>query len=379
MKISEILGALEELAPPGTAEAWDNVGLLVGNPNWKTLGAIVSIDLTSEAIAAAKKKGYRLIVNHHPCIFPKGKGLSRLTVPGSLACEALSEGIAVISSHTNFDQCALEVVHTVSRGLGCTPQGRLIEKPEEALFKLVVFVPETHLTAVREVICEAGAGHIGRYDQCTYSSAPGEGTFRPGEFTKPFVGKRGRLEKVKEVRLETVFPRGLRHEILKALVAAHPYEEVAYDLYAIKQRVGPSGLVRGMGYGFWGEFQRPKPFSEVLRSVRSLFNLDGFWLTPPAPAKSKRSIKRVAFVAGKGSSFLSAARSIDCDLFITGEAGYHGALDGSRRGMTVMELGHRESERFFLTTMESWLKKVGVKALALNIPTQKIWSKNSRE
>ncbi len=375
IRVSEVLADLERRAPGATAEDWDNVGLLVGSPSWTTSGAVVSIDLTEEAIEAARKKGFRLIVTHHPCVFPKSRGISRLQ-PGDtangLACRALAEGIAVVSSHTNFDQCSLEVVRAVSEGLGCEPRGRLLEAPEGTLLKLVVFVPESHLEAVRAGICEAGAGQIGEYDFCTFST-PGEGTFRGGKNARPFIGKPGRLERAREARLETIFPAGLRAQVLETLMRVHPYEEIAYDLYAVEQGPAGRGLVRGLGYGFWGEFSRPRTFSEVERSVRSLFNIDGFWLTPSAPSSARKaSIKRVAFVAGKGASFLSAAQKSGVDLFITGEAGYHVALDGSRRGMTVMELGHRESERFFITTMETWLRETGLKTIALNVPTQRI-------
>jgi hypothetical protein len=244
----------------------------------------------------------------------------------------------------------------------------LLDHPRGALSKLVVFVPRDHVEFVRSALCEAGAGHIGNYDGCTFGSE-GTGTFRGGEQSRPFLGKVGRLERVQEVRLETVFPAGLERQILKSLLEAHPYEEVAYDLYAVNQAPAPLGLVRGLGYGFWGEFKSAKPFSEVAKDVKHLFKLDGFWLTNPPPSR----VRKLAFVAGKGASFIDAALAAGCDLLITGEVGYHAALDGARKGLAVMELGHRESERFFLTTMEGWLTQLGVRAALVTDATQKIW------
>ncbi len=363
--VQEIIDHLESLAPSGAAESWDNVGLLVGDPSWKTKGAIVSIDLTADAIQAALKKKFKLIVTHHPCIFPKGKGPSRINA--GPVFDALRAGIAVAAYHTNFDQCALEVVEHVSQGLKAQPMGRLVDEPHGSLLKLSVFVPITHAESVRAAICEAGAGHIGHYDFCTFAT-PGEGTFRGGNLTKPFLGKPGILEKANEIRLETVFPKGMEKKILSALFKAHPYEEVAFDLYCLRQSPSAVGLVRGLGYGFWGKFPSPRPFSEVIKDVKSLFNIDGFWLTDPPPAR----IKKVAFVAGKGASFVEVAAAQGCELFITGEAGYHTALDGMRRGMAVMELGHRESERFFLSTMKGWLSSAKLRAIELNKPTQRI-------
>lgn len=388
LSISEVIQALEMRAPRGTAEDWDNVGLLVGDPAWKTSGAVVSIDLTAEAIREAKRRGYRLIVNHHPCFFPKGRGPDRW-VPGQgkpavdLAFEAVREGIAVFASHTNFDRCALEVVSAICDGLGAVPRGRLHEPSKRNLLKLVVFVPKTHVETVRDAICAAGAGQIGDYDSCSFGSG-GEGTFRGGPGTQPFLGKPGQLERAAEVRLETVLPRGLERPVLDALFRSHPYEEVAYDLYALQQAPAEKGIVRGLGYGFWGEFRRPKPFSEVLKGVKSLFQSNGYLLagtghhvSPKTPDASELKIRKLAFAAGKGSDFVESAISNGCDLMITGEAGYHVALEASRRGMVVMELGHRESERFFLTTMRAWLEEAGVSSIELNLPTQTFYGNNN--
>ena len=369
LAISKAVSILEALAPPETAEDWDNVGLLLGDPAWKTSGAVISIDLTSEAIQEAKKLKYRLIVNHHPCIFPKGKGLNRITAP-SLPFQALTAGIAVIACHTNFDQCALEVVKVVSKGLGVTARGRLHEASSEALLKLVTFVPTTHLEKVRKALSEVGAGAIGNYDSCSFVSL-GEGAFRGGADTQPFIGKPLVLEKVQEGRLETIFPKGLRKAVISALFKAHPYEEVAYDLYPVSQGPSSSGISRGTGYGFWGELRKPKPLLDFARDVKRLFKLDGFMCTK---SKQSQMVSKIGFVAGKGGSFTGAALQAGCDLFITGEAGYHTAMDAARRGLTVIELGHRESEMFFLSVIGKWLKTGGFQSLELDLATQSLFS-----
>jgi dinuclear metal center YbgI/SA1388 family protein len=371
--VRQILLELERRAPSGTAESWDNVGLIVGDPEAKTRGAVVCIDLTVEAIERAKKLNYSLIINHHPCIFPRGRGPSRLTVD-SLVYQAARLGIQVVACHTNFDQCALEVVEAVSEGLGIKPIGRLIENGGEAqsdepgaFVKLVVYVPAASLEAVRTALAEAGAGRIGQYDSCTFSSL-GQGTFRGSDDTRPFVGKPGRLETVEEFRLETIVPRGLKKSVFSALRAAHPYEEIAYDWIPLEQGASGKGLISGLGYGFWGDFESALPSEEVLRRVAQVFRLKGFW----SAAKLPRRIRRVGFTAGKGSSFVSQAQALGCDLFITGEAGYHSVLQASRAGMAVIELGHRESERFFPITLAGWLKQMGVPAAIVDVPTQEV-------
>lgn len=372
--ISQILDALELRAPQGASEDWDNTGLLVGDPADTTSGAIVANDLTDGALELARRRGYRLIVTHHPCIFPKSKGLARVVAdsrggpcPAAIIYRAIQAGISVISVHTNFDQCALEVVSDVAGGLDIQPLGRLIDKPARSLLKLVVFVPETHVETVRAALAAAGAGHIGRYDSCSFGVA-GTGTFRGLEGANPFIGKARSLEKIAEIRLETILPRGLKKPVLAALKESHPYEEVAYDLSIVEQAPASQGLIRGLGYGFWGDFARPRSFSALTRGVKALFKVDGFWVGNPVPKK----VRRLAFVAGNGGSFLEAAAAQGCELFITGEVGYHSVLEGARLGLTVLELGHRESERFFASTMQTWLQAEGLRVAIHREAAQKI-------
>ncbi|MGE4108826.1 MAG: Nif3-like dinuclear metal center hexameric protein [Bacteriovoracia bacterium] len=368
--VREIVKNLEKLAPAGTAEMWDNVGLLVGKPDAKVASAVICIDLNARAIAEAKKKKCQLIVNHHPCIFPREAGLSRVTSEGkgmgALVHECIENGIAVISCHTNFDQCALEVPQEVCRGLGLEPMGRLLDDSE--VVKLSVFVPRTHLTKVRDAICEAGAGKIGNYDFCTFN-VEGQGSFRGLTGSDPFLGKPGRLELAEEARLETVFPKGLQTEVLRALREAHPYEEVAYDLYPVLQRPPSVGLTKGLGYGVVGKYKKPRAFATVAQEIKKLFRVDHFWVSENPP----KTVAKVGFVAGKGAGFVEAALAEGCDLFVTGEAGYHKVIKAAAHGMAIIELGHRESELFFPVVMKKWLSNMGVEGVVLETPVQTIF------
>jgi putative NIF3 family GTP cyclohydrolase 1 type 2 len=183
------------------------------------------------------------------------------------------------------------------------------------------------------------------------------------------------------MRLETILPRGLEKVVLRAMRDAHPYEEVAYDIYPVEQAPAAIGLAKGVGYGFWGDYASPKPFSEVVKGVKTVFQANGFQLTDPAP----RFVQRIAFAAGKGASFVESAADSGCDLLITGEAGYHEAIGVSKyRGgrklksksnsvpMAVLELGHRESECFFSTVMGRWISEAGLKAVPMDVRTQRI-------
>lgn len=365
--VSDLLNDLENRTPAATAERWDNVGLLVGDPSTEVTGVVISIDLTDESIRVAEKKGYSVILNHHPCIFPKSKGLPQVHSEGGseFVFRAARAGISVIATHTNFDQCALEVPRAVSAALGFKPMGRLFSGEDVSFTKLVVFVPNSHLEKVRDALCAAGAGKIGRYDTCTFA-VEGKGTFRGDLSTDPFLGKPGVLESAKEFRLETVFPRGLKRKILAALRANHPYEEIAYDLYRVEQDPSSIGLVSGLGYGVYGDFPKLIPFAELEKKIKKTFQAKGFFLTEPKP----KHVKRIGFVAGKGSSFIRSAQSVGCELFITGEAGYHDSREAAGSGIGVLEMGHRESEIFFLQTLEQWCGEWGLRSKILNTPVQ---------
>jgi dinuclear metal center YbgI/SA1388 family protein len=364
--LATILADLEKRTPAGTAEKWDNVGLLIGDRrvSAKIKGAIISIDLTAESVATAKRLGYSLILNHHPCIFPRSKGIARVD---GLVHEAAREGISVVATHTNFDRCALEVPDFVSKALGFNPIGRLYEEEDPEFVKLVVFVPKTHLEKVRDSVCAAGAGKIGRYSTCTFA-LQGKGSFRAGEGTTPYIGKRGALEVTEEFRIETVFPRGLKKRVLAAMRESHPYEEIAYDLYRVEQEPSAVGLVSGLGYGVYGDLPEALPFEVVARRVKKAFKIGAFLLTDPAPKR----VKRIGFVAGKGSGFAASAKRLGCDLFITGEAGYHVAREAANGGVAVLEVGHRESEIYFLQTVERWCGEWGIRSKVLNTPVQKM-------
>lgn len=369
LTLGEVADRIESLTPSAGAEKWDNVGLLVGDPRAKVTAAVISIDLTEAALDAAKSTGANLILNHHPCIFPRQKGLARVTRSGAsrLVYEAARRGIGVISTHTNFDRYALEAPLMAARALGAKPRGRLHDAEEPELLKLVVFVPKSHGEKVRDAICAAGAGRIGAYDSCTFS-AEGTGTFRGSSDTNPFLGRPGRLESARELRLETIFPRSLKKTVLKALRESHPYEEIAYDLYRVEQEPSARGLVPGLGYGFYGDLDRTLTFHDFAKRVKKAFQVKGFWASEPAPKK----IKRVGFVAGKGASFARAARDQGCDVFVTGEAGYHVVREMGLSGMAVVEVGHTESEIFFLKTVAGWCKGWKIPAQALRIPEQKV-------
>ena len=367
--IKDVCTYFELRAPSSAAEKWDNVGLISGDKMENYRGGIVAIDLTEEAVDLAIAERANLIVNHHPAIFPRGKGLNSFSAEGrsSLLYRTQKAGISVLSSHTNFDRCALEAMEWLSSALGTTPIGRLHGDEDSPLRKLVVYAPKKSREKVSAALFAAGAGHNSEYDRCSFTAA-GEGTFRGSSRTNPTIGVPGKLERVAEVRIETIFPETLKREVLRALREAHPYEAIAYDLYRVEQKPGNKGFVRGLGYGFIGEFPSSVSFADLMNRVYDVFQVSAVMASTPHP----KSVRKIAFSPGKGSSFIHAAQEAGCDVFITGETGYHDSREAAALGLQVLEVGHRESEIAFLNTAEKWLKsfKMGVKVL--NSPVQHI-------
>lgn len=369
MKIRNLLNQIETRIPVTLAESWDQVGVVCGDANQNFKAAVVGVDLTEALLELAVKSKANLIVIHHPPLFPKGKGITKLTLGNgpelsTLLLKAFQKKIVVYVAHTNFDRGALDGMIALSRALLAEPFARVWEEPkagERLLKKLVTYVPADHFEKVRDSLYMVGCGHIGNYDCCGFA-IPGLGNFRPLQGASPFFGKVGALEEVEEVRLETIVVSGMEKLAIQTLKKAHPYEEVAYDLYPVEQSPVKRGFVWGLGYGFVARLKKPMSAELFAKKVKGTFKIKHFISNRLTPKK----IQTIAFTPGKGSSFIHAVKSYDVDLYLTGEVGYHGALDGARLGLPIWELGHRESEHYFLLTFQNWMQEWGLKSRALD-------------
>ncbi len=374
-KIYEIVEALETRMPLGAAEGWDAVGLICGQAKQTFKSALVGVDLTNALFQEALKKKANLIVIHHPPLFPKGRGLTKLTLGRdhdlqTILLKCFKNNICVYVAHTNFDRCALDGMIKLADDLGGDAIARVWEAPKDGetlLKKLVTTVPVDHFEKVRDALYAVGCGHIGNYDSCGFAMA-GLGNFRGLAGAKPVVGKAGQLEEVEEIRFETLLISGMESVVLEVLKDAHPYEEVAYDLYPVTQSPAQKGLVWGLGYGFVAELKKPVSYDVFVKKVKSVFKVKNFLTNQVTPKK----VKRIAFTPGKGSSFVKSVRAHGVDVYITGEVGYHSSMDALRSGFNIMELGHRESEHYFLKTIESWFKEWGLKVSSLDERTQRV-------
>jgi dinuclear metal center YbgI/SA1388 family protein len=333
MKIKEVVKIIETIAPPFFKENYDNVGLLVGNEEMETGAILLTIDITEKVIDEAIAKKTPLIVSHHPIVFEGLKKITGKTYVERCLIKAIQNNIAIYASHTNLDAVQEGVNKKICDKLGLS-NCRILEPRQGMLCKLVTFVPIDYLGKVRTAVFNSGAGHIGSYDACSFNSE-GKGTFRAGDGTNPFVGEKGELHEENEVRFETVFKSYQEKEVVKALKEAHPYEEVAYDIYKLEN------IYHGAGMGMIGELEKPATEAEVLKKIKESFKAKCIRHT----ALLGKQVKTMAVCGGSGSFLLKKAIQAGADLFVSSDFKYHQFFDAEGK-ILIADIGHFESEQY---------------------------------
>jgi dinuclear metal center YbgI/SA1388 family protein len=345
MKIKDIVAALETWAPRSLQEDYDNSGLQVGDPEAVITSALVCLDCTEAVVEEAARLGCGLIISHHPVIFKGLKTLVARSYVERTVLAALRHNIALYAIHTNLDNVIDGVNGEIAARLGLKAMHVLDPKPAQ-LRKLVTFVPVDHAEALRNALFAAGAGHIGAYDECSFNLV-GTGTFRGGPGTEPFVGKPGTRHNEAEERVEMIYHAPKEAPILNALHQAHPYEEVAYDLYALlnaHQHVG-SGLV--------GEWEEPMDEQDFLTKLKAVFGLQVLRHS----RLLGRPIRRVALCGGSGAFLLGNAVATKADTYITGDMKYHQFFDVDNR-LLLADIGHYGSEQFTMHLIQRRLREL---------------------
>ena len=344
MEIEDITGLLERFAPRMLQEDYDNAGLLVGNRKMTIHGVLISVDMTDEVMEEAIAKQCDLIITHHPLIFKPLKRLNGDHYTERLVMEAIRRDIAIYSIHTNIDSVEGGVSSALAAKLGLK-NTRVLSPRKGLLRKLATFVPEAHAEKVREAIFSAGAGMIGNYSSCSFNAA-GQGTFLAQAHAHPFIGEIGKLHVENEIRIETVFPQFIEQSVIKALIAAHPYEEVAYDIYPIDNEFS------SIGYGIIGEIETETdelPFLEMVKQITQSRCLRY------SPFCGKR-IRKVAVCGGSGAFLIKEAEAAGADVFITGDLKYHDFFEPDGK-ILLADIGHFESEQFVCDVISSVIKE----------------------
>jgi dinuclear metal center YbgI/SA1388 family protein len=349
-RVSDWLELVHDRYPPSEAAGWDHVGLQVGDPAWPVERVLVTLDVTTAVVEEAADGPPTMILAHHPLLFRPLAALTPATASGRTALLAARAGIAVAAAHTNLDVArdGAGTSDPVARVLDLQRVRPLTtELREGATLKLVTFVPPEAVEPVLDALADAGAGRIGDYERCSFR-VRGTGTFRPGAGADPYSGVVGEDAAEEEYRLEVELPRRRAGAVVAALVAAHPYEEVAYDLVP---------LVDGaeVGFGCIGTLPAPSPLAEVAARIRDAL---------PAPhlryaGDPDRPVSSVAVVGGAGDSLIGAALAAGADVYVTGDLRHHVTLDALELGLSLVDAGHHATE---VAAMPHWLEQLRIEA-----------------
>ncbi|MBH8597414.1 Nif3-like dinuclear metal center hexameric protein [Thermoactinomyces sp. CICC 10523] len=325
----ELIKAMNHYAPPRLAVDNDRIGLQVGDPEAEVKGVLVTLDVNEEVVDEAIQRNANWIIAHHAVIFHPLKAVRTDQPAGRMIAKLLKHDINVYVAHTNLDAADEGVNVVLAEKLGLQHLRVLISYREEKLKKLVVTVPVSHHEQVLDAVCAAGAGWIGKYSHCTFN-VEGTGTFMPREGTSPFIGQQGELEKVQEIRLETILPDHLQEQVIQAMLAAHPYEEVAYDLYPLELKG------KKLGFGRIGQLPEQTTLLDFARTVKQSYQLDGL----KAVGEWSNPVRRVAILGGSGGRYIHEAKQAGADVYITGDIDYHTAQEAEAIGLNLLDVGH---------------------------------------
>jgi len=324
-----IIQAFEEFSPKSFALEGDKIGLQIGTLNKPISKVMIALDVLEPVVDEAIDKGVDMIIAHHPIIFKPIKFLRTDSTYGRTIEKLIKHDITVYAAHTNLDVAPGGVNDMMAKALELNNLEVLVETETDPLKKMVVFVPEEESDDVREAIGLAGAGHIGNYSHCSFSSK-GRGTFKPGDETNPFIGKKGEMEFVDEMKIESVFHASIEKQVIRAMKKAHPYEEVAYDLYEL----ATPGEVYGLGrIGYLAE---EMTLDEFVKKVKIAFDVPRVRVV----GDGDRIVKKVAVLGGDGNKYTFTALHKGADVYVTGDLYYHVAHDAMMEGLMMIDPGH---------------------------------------
>ena len=348
MKVKDIAAAIENIVPLKLAQDWDNVGLLVGNPQANAKNILLTIDITKDVVAEAKRLKTDLIISYHPVIWD---GLKNITTDDSSSTvyNLIQAGISVFSIHTALDAAIGGVNDGLAEMIGiqdAEPIGDYVDSPIGDNYKLVVFVPIKAAAKVSNAVFAAGAGAIGNYRNCSFG-AEGTGTFLPLKGAKPAIGKKGKLEKVPEIRFETIVPGSRLDSVIEAMKKVHPYETPAFDVFRLYDTASKFGL------GRIGKVVPPVGIKQIINKIKKHTGANAAGII----GDDKRLVKKAAVCAGSCGKIINSVIAAKADCYVTGELKHHYAIAAKEAGLTCICLNHSVSERFILKKFTKQLQK----------------------
>lgn len=344
MTVKDVANIIEQLAPVGYQEGYDNSGLSVGSPLMEVNGILICFDVTENVVDEAIELGANLIISHHPVIFSGLKSITGRSTVERIVLKAIQHNIALYAAHTNLDSVPGGINDKLCDILGI--QNRQVLSPLKGqLVKIVTFVPHEQASRVREAMFTAGAGGIGSYDCCSFSTE-GKGSFRASEDANPFVGTIGELHFEPETRVEVICPRILVNGVVGAMVEAHPYEEVAYDIIPLENDYSKIGI------GMVGELDEPVEVANFLEMIKEKLGCSVLRYSNP----HKSHIKKVAVCGGSGASLVSLAIAKGADALVTGDVKYHSFIDYQEK-ILLVDAGHFETEQFAIDIFYDFIRE----------------------
>ena len=332
MKIKEITSAIEAVAPLYLQEGWDNAGMQVGDVDREVTGVLLCTDVREETIDEAIERGMNMIISHHPLLFRGLKKIVGRSYQERVVARAIKHDIAIYCAHTNMDSAVGGVNFKMAEKLGLKNVG-VLDPQQGTLRKLVVFVPVEAATDVEHAMCDAGAGRLGNYDNCSYLMS-GEGHYRALDGAEPWSGEVGEIHHEPEIRVEVLVHNSLCSRVVAAMLKAHPYEEPAFDIIALENGDKYAGL------GVIGETE-PQDACDFLEKVKTAFEVKSLRYS----GNLNRKVKIVAMCGGAGSEFIGTAMSQGADVYITGDMKYH-EFQGHEDQIILVDIGHYESEHY---------------------------------
>ena len=361
--IQDLVGLVNRFYPTGLAEEWDNVGLQVGDPKGTVHRVMVALDPSLGVVEKAIESQCQVLITHHPLIFHPLKKVVPGGDVGSILFHAIQNNLALVVAHTNLDRARDGLNDWLAQRLDLR-NIKPFETKKGELLKLVVYVPSNFGEEVANALFEAGAGQVGEYDQCSFR-APGQGTFRPGPDTSPFMGEPGRREWVEELRLEVIVPRENIDQVSRKLVQTHPYEEVAYDLIPLENSR------QDLGLGRIGHLADKLSLAEFVERVKEKLEAPLVRLV----GDRGQTIGKVAVCGGSGGSLVGKAIRQGADALVTGDLKYHEARSAESRGLAVIDAGHFHTEKWVVPNLverlEKEVKKSGFEIVFLEMHQEK--------
>ena len=344
MIVRDIHRIIEGWAPKEIAWERDNIGLQVGSMDAKVKGVLACLDVTEDILAEAQRQHSNLVISHHPLLFKPLRSVDLDSATGRCVDKLLRSKTSLYSAHTNLDFARWGTSFSLAERLGLTDVDFLL-KNYRLEKKIVTFVPPDHVEAVSSAMGKAGAGTIGNYDFCSFRTQ-GTGTFMGNPDSNPTVGQKGNLEKSQETRLEMVVEHSKLDRVVNALISAHPYEEVAYDVYSLEN------LSADYGMGIIGQLPEAMTLSQFINHVKKALPTKGVRYSRGA----RNRIRRVAACGGSGSDLTEVAIREGADAFVTADVKYHGFHDASGR-LVLVDAGHYETEHPVINTIVNRLRR----------------------